>query len=89
MSSCFPSLCTLFDMFFPFVQQGELGETAFQKGDSHKHYYILNPRPTEGPIKSVVCWFVCVSLCLSASQFSIFLRNGSLVFSDFLHNVDN
>ena len=52
-------------MFFPFVQQGELGETAFQKGDSHKHHYIFNPRPTEGPIKSLLS--VGFSGCLSVS----------------------
>ena len=29
---------------------------------------------------------VCLSVSLSVHQFGIFLRNGSLVFSDFLHN---
>ena len=38
------------------------------------------PRPMEGPIKSPLF------ICLSVRQFSIFPRNGSLVFSDFLHN---
>ena len=39
---------------------------------------------------TVVCLSVCLSVCLCLSvsfcQFWIFLKNGSLVFSDFLHD---
>ena len=38
--------------------------------------WLLDPRPTEGPIKSPL------SVCLSFSQFGVFLINGSLDFSD-------
>ena len=38
----------------------------------------MDPHPKEGPIKSLL------SVCLSVQQFSIFLRNGSLVFFWFL-----
>ena len=42
---------------------------------------FLDPRLTEGPIKSPL------SVRLSVCQFGIFLRNGSLFFSsDFLHD---
>ena len=46
---------------------------------------LVDPRPTEGPIKSLLsfCQFFCLSICMSIRQFDIFLRNGSLVFSDF------
>ena len=38
---------------------------------------VLDPRYTEDPVTVT---------CLSARQFDLFLRNASLVFSDFLHN---
>ena len=45
---------------------------------------LLDPHPMEGPIKSqFVCLLsVCLYVCLSVS---IFLRNGSLVFSGFCY----
>ena len=49
-----------------------------------KRFTLLDPRPTEGSIKSP--WCVRRSVYLSVYQFSIFLRNGSLDFSDFLHD---
>ena len=44
---------------------------------------LLDPHPTEGPVKFTV---VCFSTCLSDRQFGIFHKNGSLVFSYFLHD---
>ena len=38
----------------------------------------------EVPIKSLL--FVCPPVCLFVGQFSVFLRNGSIVFSDFWHD---
>ena len=69
-------------MFYPFIQEGELGEIVFPKVGNHKHDYILDPQPLEGPIKSLLSFgsSVCLSVCLFVCQFSIFLRNGSLVF---------
>ena len=43
-------------------------------------FSFLDPRPTEGPIKSPL------SICLSLCQFGIFLRNESLFFSIFVHD---
>ena len=47
-------------------------------------FFILEPSPTEGPIKSP--FYVRLSICLSIRQLDIVVRNGSLVFSDFLHD---
>ena len=46
--------------------------------------HFLKPGPTEGPIK----WraSACLSVHLSFFQLNIFLRNGSLVSSDFFYN---
>ena len=41
---------------------------------------LLDPRPTDSPIKSPF------SISLFVRQFGVFLRNGSLVFSDFLRD---
>ena len=43
----------------------------------HFSFFFLGPRPTDDPIKSPL------SVYLSVRQFGVFLRNGSLVFSDF------
>ena len=45
------------------------------------HILLLDPHLAESPIK------LSLSVSLSICQFSIFLRNGSLVFSDFWHNI--
>ena len=47
-------------------------ELRFSKFD------FLEPCPTEGPVKSLL------SACLPVRQFSIFLRNVFIFFSDFL-----
>ena len=47
------------------------------------HTTSLDTRPTEGPIKSLF------SVCLSVRQFSNFVRNRSLDFSDFRHDGRN
>ena len=48
---------------------------------------MLNPRLTEGPIKSPLS--LCLPVSLSVRQFSIFIRNGTLVFVIFGAMVDN
>ena len=48
--------------------------------------FYIDPCPSEGPIKSLVCLSVSLSFYLSVLHFSIFLRNGLLFFSDFLHD---
>ena len=45
---------------------------------------LVGPRPTEGPIKSPLS--VCPSVRLSTRQLGVFLRNGSIVFADFLYD---
>ena len=45
---------------------------------------FIGPRPTEGPIKSPLS--VGLSVCPSVNS-SFFFRNGSIVFSDFWHDV--
>ena len=46
-------------------------------------FWIFEPTTYEVSFKVT---FVCLSVCLSERQFSIFLKNGSSVFSDFLHD---
>ena len=41
---------------------------------------LLDCHPAKGPIKSLLCLSVFLSIGLSVCQFIVFLRNGSLVF---------
>ena len=61
-----------FSTFFPFILI-----TRLLNFMEFPRTQVLDPRYTEGPVTVT---------CLSARQFDLFLRNGSLVFSDFLHN---
>ena len=47
---------------------------------------FLDPRPTDGPIKSP--FSDCPSVCPSVSS-GFFSGNAYLFFSDFVHDVDN
>ena len=42
---------------------------------------LLDPRPSESPVKLLL--FLSLSVRLSVRQFGVFLRNCSIVFSDF------
>ena len=52
--------------------------------NDYGHILLLDPRPAEGPVKSPLS--VCLSVCPSVRQFGIFLRDGSLVFTDSWHD---
>ena len=50
------------------------------------HTFGFGPPSYGGSFKIVFCQSVRLSVCLSIRQFCIFLRNDSLVFSNFWHN---